>query len=391
MIRRSSLHDTSLLLQEFPVLVLSGPRQVGKSTFTRQLSRNLVYPPVFFDLREENDLRLLSHDPAFLLEQYVNNCVIIEGIERLPALIPSMAEIIGQDKRPGRFILTGSVSPAWLKKALPPEQAGQFAFLELTPLHFREARNGKISMQRHWFRGGFPLSLTAKNEANGQRFLVELVRDYVEKDLSRISGVNISERVMRNFWQMLAANNGAVWNAETYARSLGVSSPTVKRYLEILEAAMLVRQLPSWTLNSAKRLVKAPKVYIRDSGILHAMNRIAGQDQLPMNIAVGASWEGYVVEQIAAVLPQHLNLSYYRTHHGAECDLVLSEGNKPVMAIDIKFSSKPSLSRGFYVGMSDLNLHQGWVIVPKGPLSKPEPSINCIGLTEFLDQIESII
>jgi hypothetical protein len=183
---------------------------------------------------------------------------------------------------------------------------------------------------------------------------------------------------------MLAANNGGIWNAEVYARSLGVSAPTIKRYLDFLEAAFLIRQLPAWYVNANKRLVKSPKIYLRDSGLLHVINRVSAATELPLNIGVGASWEGYVIEQIFQLKPDHIDLYFYRTHHGAECDILLVNGIKPVLALEVKYSSIPVLSKGFYAVMDDLNLDKGWVIVPRGSSFKINEKVECSNLTDFL-------
>ena len=175
-----------------------------------------------------------------------------------------------------------------------------------------------------------------------------------------------------------------ILRTETYARSLGITGPTIKRYLDFLEGAFLIRQLPAWFVNANKRLVKAPKIYLRDSGLLHVINRIGSANDLPLNIGVGASWEGYVIEQIAQLKPAHIDMYYYRTHHGAECDLLLVNGMKPVLGIEIKYSSTPVLSKGFYSVMDDLKLPEGWVIIPRGSSSALSKNLHISNLHDFL-------
>ena len=192
---------------------------------------------------------------------------------------------------------------------------------------------------------------------------------------------------MRNFLYMLASQSGGIWNAENYARALGVSATTIKRYLDFLEGAFLARQLPAWSVNAGKRLTKAPKVYIRDSGLLHILNRIQTPAQLPLHLIVGASWEGYVVEQISQLKPNHIDLYYYRTHQGAECDLLLVNGLEPIMAVEIKYSSNPSVPKGFYIVLDDLKLKQGHVIIPKNAPFRLNEQVQCSNLQHFLTRI----
>ena len=186
---------------------------------------------------------------------------------------------------------------------------------------------------------------------------------------------------------MLAAQNGGIWNAESYARALGITGNTVKRYLDFLEGAFLVRQLTAWYINAGKRLVKAPKIYIRDSGLLHTLNRVPSAEQLPLQLIVGASWEGYVIEQVNQLKPEHIDLYYYRTQHGAECDLLLVSGLTPVIAVEIKYSSTPSLSKGFYTVMDDLKLDKGFVITPGSEAYKLDERVEVGNLMYFLTEI----
>lgn len=385
MIKRKASEELMVLMQEFPAVALLGPRQVGKTTLTRQLAGKLKLDTLYLDLESDTDLQRLA-DPEFLFDQYADKCVILDEVQRMPELFRQLRPLIDKKRTPGRFILTGSASPD-LVKGVSESLAGRIAFLELTPINLAEAKKSRISQTRHWFRGGFPDALTSKTDNGYVRWAENFIRSYIERDLSLLFGTNLSEKLIRNFWYMLAAENGGIWNAENYARSLGTTSPTVKRYLDFLEGAFLVRQLPAWFVNATKRLVKAPKVYIRDSGILHSLNRIDSQQQLPMSLIVGASWEGYVIEQIAALKPRHLDMYYYRTHHGAECDVVLTKGTRPVLAIEIKFAGNPSLSKGFYTSLEDLKLEHGYVIVPKGESFRLNKSTTFINLQDFLEQV----
>lgn len=383
MVTRLATKDISVLLSEFPAIALLGPRQVGKTTLVKSLVSNTETDILYFDLESDADIAKLK-DAEYIFSQYKDHCIILDEVQRMPKLFSQLRPVIDNYRKPGRFILTGSASPEFVK-GVSESLAGRIAFIELSPINLLEALKNNITQEQHWFRGGFPLALTSSNDKSFIRWTENFIRTYIERDLSLLFGVKLQEKLMRNFWYMLAANNGSIWNSETYARSLGITAPTIKRYLDFLEGSFLVRQLQAWFINSNKRLVKSPKVYLRDSGLLHVINRIASAEELPINIGVGASWEGYVVEQVAQLKPAHLDLYYYRTHHGAECDILLVNGIRPVMAIEIKFSTSPVLSKGFYSVMDDLSLTEGWVIVPNGKTYKINDKIYCSNLTDFLN------
>lgn len=382
MITRLAAKHLDILLAEFPAIALLGPRQVGKTTLAKLLVKKHQKEILYFDLESDADVAKLK-DPEYIFNEYKDHCIILDEVQRVPKLFSQLRPIIDAYRKPGRFILTGSASPD-LVKGVSESLAGRIAFNELSPINLVEAKKSNIGQQQHWFRGGFPLALTAADDKAFIRWTENFIRTYIERDLSLLFGVKLQEKLIRNFWFMLAANNGGIWNSETYARSLGISGPTIKRYLDFLEGAFLIRQLPAWFVNTSKRLVKAPKIYLRDSGLLHVINRISSATELPLNIGVGASWEGYVIEQIFQLKPPHIDMYYYRTHHGAECDVLLVNGIKPVLGIEIKYSSNPVLSKGFYSVMDDLNLPEGRVITPKGSSSKLHPKIECSNLSDFL-------
>ncbi len=385
MITRGLTPYIDTLLNEFPAVALLGPRQVGKTTLAQAILKKQKKKTLYFDLENDRDIARLK-DPDFVFDQYPDHCIVLDEIQRMPGLFAGLRPVIDRHRKPGRFILTGSASPE-LVKGVSESLAGRIAFAELAPVNLPEAKKAGLGQSLHWFRGGFPLALTAKNDDSFIRWTENFIRTYVERDLSLLFGVNLSEKIMRNFWYMLAGNNGAIWSAENYARSLGVSSPTIKRYLDFMEGAFLVRQLPAWFVNTKKRLVKAPKVYLRDSGLLHTLNRIHAAKDLPLHLGLGASWEGYVIEQVHQLKPPHIDLFYYRTHHGAECDLLLVEGIKPRMAVEIKHGATPVLSKGFYNVMDDLKIRQGFVIVPLGESYPLNKQIQCSGLVKFLTEV----
>ena len=389
MIERFIRDQIASLLRTFPAVALLGPRQVGKTTLTRELIRNSLDDVVYFDLENDDDIARMEN-PAFLFEQYPEACIVLDEIQRMPDLFRQLRPIIDQYRVPGRFILTGAASPA-LVKGVSESLAGRIAFAELSPVNLLEALNSGITQEQHWFRGGFPTALTSATDTEFTLWAANFIRAYIERDLSLLFGVSLSEVLIRNFWYMLAANTGGIWTAENYARALGVSSTTIKRYLDFMEGAFMVRQLPAWYINMEKRVVKAPKVYIRDSGLLHQLNRIKSSRELPLNLIVGASWEGYVIEQIYQLKPAQLEMYYYRTHHGAECDLILVDGLKPVAAIEIKYATVPSISKGFYNVLDDLKVKRAFVITPGEKHYSIDDKTVVSGLQIFLKNILSEI
>jgi uncharacterized protein len=212
----------------------------------------------------------------------------------------------------------------------------------------------KISVQKHWFLGGFPEAITARSYAASIIWLNNFIKSYIERDLNQLFNIELNTSIVRNFWRMLAHNNGGIYNAENYARSLSITGPTVKKYLDYLEGAFLVRRLYPWYVNVNKRIVKSPKLYIRDSGLLHRLANISNLDELTGNILIGASWEGYVVEQIAQCMPDHLSMFFYRTQDGAEVDIVLVNQQSVAACIEIKLKPQ-TLQKGFFEAVKTLS------------------------------------
>ena len=383
MIKRIIAKELALMLSSFPAVALLGPRQVGKTTLTRELLKGSIHEVIYFDLENDDDI-VRMQNPAFLFEQYQDACIVLDEIQRMPDLFRQLRPIIDKHRRAGRFILTGSASPA-LVKGVSESLAGRIAFVEMSPINLLEALSSGITQEQHWFRGGFPDALTSTTDEQFTLWAENFIKAYIERDLNLLFGVNLSEVLIRNFWYMLAANTGSIWTAERYSKALGVTSNTIKRYLDFMEGAFMVRQLPAWYINVEKRVVKAPKVYIRDSGLLHQLNRIRSTRELPLNLIVGDSWEGYVIEQIYQLKPRHLEMYYYRTHNGAECDLILVDGLKPVVAVEIKYAAIPSLSRGFYTILEDLKIERAFVITPGEKQYSLNETTAVSGLRFFLE------
>jgi predicted AAA+ superfamily ATPase len=316
------------------------------------------------------------------LEANKTKCVILDEVQLLPHLFSELRPIIDEYRKPGRFILLGSASPG-LVKGVSESLAGRISYTELTPVALLESPRN-VARQKHWLRGGFPSALLAKTDVQATQWFESFTRSYIERDLEYLFGVNLSSGIIQKLWSMLAHANGSIWNAEVFARSLGITAPTVLRYIDYLEGAYLIRRLQPWFLNAKKRLVKAPKIYMRDSGILHHLLRLDSIDEVLGHPAAGLSWEGYVIEQIYSHKPQGLQMFYYRTHIGAECDVVLVKGITPVACIEIKLSNAPMVSKGFYSCIEDLSPRKKFVITPSSEEYHAKEQIMITNLFSFL-------
>lgn len=345
MIPRFAAPELHALLKQYPAVGLIGARQVGKTTLAQALVRQTQKPMRYFDLERLEDFQRLQADPGFFLEQYQDECVIIDEVQRMPGLFAELRSLIDRKRVPGRFLLLGSASPLLMRQTAD-SLAGRIAYLTLHPLHQTEVAPATEHLRKHWWRGGFPESWLAPTDAWSADWREQFVRTYVERDLPAL-GLNTDPVRFRMFLQLLAAANGNLWNAESVSRSLGLSGNTIKHYLSFLESSFFVHILRPYFANVGKRLVKSPKVYVADSGLLHALSGIVRPDDLPVHPAAGNSWEGYVIAQIIAKLPLGVEPFFYRTADGTECDLVLVRGLRPFACIEIKLGNVAGVSRGF--------------------------------------------
>lgn len=377
-----------VLLKEFPAVAILGPRQVGKSTLAKLTAAGSKKPVLYLDMELQSDRRKVDDAESFF-EANRDKLIVIDEIQQMPELFTALRPEIDTLRKPGRFIVTGSANPQFIK-GVSESLAGRIAYMPLTPFKITELAGTKYTLQRHWFRGGFPNALLAKNDEAFHRWMESYIQSFIQRDLQLLFDVSLPSLVIRNLWTMIAHNNGGILNAETYARAIGVSSPTVKRYLGFLEAAFLIRQLPPWFANSNKRLVKSPRIYIRDSGILHHLTHIATAANLVGNIVVGASWEGYVTEEIIRHLPDYLLPYFYRTHNGAEVDLVLVKNNKPVAAIEVKHSKAPVLSEGFYHAVQELGTVKNFLIYTGVDEYTTKQKVLVCSLPGFIDKIKKL-
>lgn len=344
-------------LEQFPVVGLVGARQVGKTTMARQVAREAGADAIRLDLERPSDQRKLA-DPELYLEQHRQHLVVLDEIQRIPELFQLLRALVDEDRRPGRFLVLGSASPDLLQGA-SESLAGRIRFLELGPLELREV--GPEAFQSLWLRGGFPDSFLAGSNAASMDWRDSFIMTHLERDIPLL-GLRLPPAQLRRFWQMIAHGHGGLWNASRLAVSLGISAPTVRRYLDVLEDTYMVRQLQPFHANLGKRLVKQPKVYVRDSGLLHALLGVRSMEDLLGNPSAGASWEGFVIEQILAAVPASWRPTFYRTSAGAELDLVLERpGNLKPLGIEVKLTKAAAPTRGFWQALEDIGA-QGVVV-----------------------------
>lgn len=357
---RNATSDLLELIAERPAVALVGPRQVGKTTLLRFITNRLGKSVTYLDLESDQDLSRLQH-PEFYLAERQNELVILDEIQRLPELFPVLRSLIDQHRVPGRFVLLGSASPRLLQHS-SESLAGRIAYLELQPLTWLEVQS-ELTYHQHWLRGGYPDMLLASSDRTASRRMNDFIQTYVERDLP-ILGLSASPVRIRTLLSMLVSVHANQLNMSELARALSVSVPTIQTYLNFLEQAFLIRRLAPYFVNISKRLVKAPKLYLRDSGMFHALATISTTDALSNSLHVGSSWEGYIVQQLIASLSYDTQFFYYRTADGSELDLVLVRGNQPVVGIEIKYTNAPTLSRGNYVASRDLGNIPLLVVTP---------------------------
>lgn len=343
-------------LKQFPVVAILGPRQCGKSTLARKILQNFE-KSVYLDLEIPSELSRLDDAEAFLRANS-DSLVCLDEIQRKPEIFPLIRGLTDITRSAGQILVLGSASPDLLRQT-SESLAGRIAYLDLTPFLVSETGVGHI--RRHWFRGGFPESFLAATDDESLVWRMDFIRTYLERDIPMF-GFNISTQTIHRLWMMLAHSTGQVLNQSKLAESLGISAPTVKFYIDILEKTYMARILYPLFTNLKKRLVKRPKVYLRDTGILHALLEIRSENELFGHPVYGSSWESFALEQTCSNLPDW-RPSFYRTEKGAEIDLVLEKGLRRI-AVEFKASSAPKPARGLYHAMQDLEISEAYIVAP---------------------------
>lgn len=391
MIKRKCQDSIIELLNESPAVGILGPRQVGKTTLAEEIALSISPNPIYLDLESPTDLAKLTEPEAYF-DLHKGKLIILDEIQRTPELFAVLRGVIDRRRREGfrtaQFLILGSASLDLLKQA-SESLAGRIAYQELTGINSLEITNLKDTNQENlWLRGGFPDSLLAKTDAASFRWRQNFISTYLERDVPQF-GSRIPAVTLRRLWTMLAHHQGGQLNTAQLGASLGITIPTVKRYIELLEDLFLVRTLFPWSGNVGKRLVKTPKVYIRDSGLTHALLNLTTLDDLVGHPIVGASWEGFVIENILSCLPQGVTSWFYRTSAGAEIDLVIEVNHQERYAIEVKRSLSPTVSKGFYLGCEDIKATKRYVVYPGKERYPSTDGIIVTSLVELMEELQS--
>lgn len=380
MIKRALYPNLVNAIENNPAVALLGPRQVGKTTLALEAGRR--FNAHYLDLESEQDRAKLSQ-PELYLADHRDKLVILDEVHRAPGLFPVLRGLIDQARRDGRksaqYLLLGSASLDLLKQS-GESLAGRIAYLELAPFNVLETQD--LPRDDLWVRGGFPESLLAPDALRSQRWRQDFIRTYLERDIPQF-GPRIAAETLRRFWVMLAHHQGGLLNTAQFARNLGVDAKTAAGYFDLMADLLIVRRLPAWHANLGKRLVKSPKVYVRDSGLAHALLNVADKETLLAHTIVGQSWECFVIENLLVSAGEKSQGYFYRTGGGAEIDLLLAWPDGKLWAVEIKRSLSPKLERGFHAACEDLAPVRKFVVYPGRERYRVAPDIEVVPLEEL--------
>lgn len=382
LIQREITDTVKTRLKNYPAVALLGARQVGKSTIAAMVIAQ-IQKAIHLDLERPADLNKLT-DPEAFFAQFSDHMICLDEIQRVPDIFPVLRSVIDRNKRDGQFLILGSASRDLIRQS-SESLAGRLSYIEITPFSQREA--SFTDQPTHWLQGGYPRSLLTDNNEISVQWREDYIRTFLERDIPQL-GFRIPANTIGRFWRMLAHSHGQVINASKLAGSMGVSSHTIRKYIDLLEQTFMVRTLSPYSGNLKKRLVKSPKVYIRDTGILHALLSIETMEDLFSHPVYGASYEGYVIENIVPRLPRW-QASYYRTSNNAEIDLVLTKGIKKI-AIEIKSSTSPKVSKRFWNCIEAVAPNQTVVIAPVEEQYPIADQVMVLPLHAFLNTLESV-
>jgi hypothetical protein len=390
MIKRQVQTEIAQLLEEFPAVGVLGPRQVGKTTLAETIAAAAVPEPIYLDLETPSEAAKLK-EPEGYFELHKGKLIILDEIQRVPELFQILRGVIDRRRkeglRTGQFLILGSASLDLLQQS-SESLAGRIAYKELTGLTIAEVDHKSTNdLDKLWTRGGFPDSFLAKSNEASLRWRLNFINTYLERDVPQL-GPRIPATTLRNLWTMLAHSQGGQLNIAQLGNNLDVAASTAKRYVELLEDLLLIRTLRPWSGNVGKRLVKAPKVYIRDSGITHALLNLTTLDDLLGHPVVGASWEGFVLESLLSCLPIGVTPWFYRTAAGAEIDLVIEKNSKEKYAIEIKRSLAPSVSKGFHLGCDDIKATKRFIVYPGKERFPVTKEITAISILDMMNELK---
>ena len=389
-IDRQATDELQQSLSHNPVTALIGPRQCGKSTLARHVLQSRK-DALILDLELPSDMRKLG-DPELFLQEHADRLICIDEVQLKPDLFPLLRALVDKDRRPGRFLLLGSASRDLVRRS-GETLAGRIHYLELTPFTWTELENSTskkgLDFKKHWWRGGFPPAFLANNDAQSDAWRRDMIQDYLSRDIPAF-GFTIPIPAMARFWKMVAHYHGGLLNASKFGQSMDMSHNTVRKYIDILEQTFMVRILRPLEISLKKRLVKSPKIYLRDSGLLHTLMEIDNMTELYGHPVFGASWEGWCIEQLITKLPLWQPF-FYRTSSGEEIDLVLTKGRKR-LTFEIKASLTPHLSKGFSDTMAALKPERTWVVCPMTDPGYPiQSGARVVGINDCLKEMDAFL
>jgi predicted AAA+ superfamily ATPase len=389
MIARNAFHSVNEALARQSAVALIGPRQVGKTTLSLTIAENV--PSLYLDLESLED-RVKLVDPALFLRNYEDRLVILDEIHRVPELFQTLRGLIDEGRRRGRrngrFLILGSASMDLLRQS-SESLAGRISYVDMGPFNILEILFSKYSSLNLWVRGGFPDSYLGENDNQSFLWRKDFIRSYLERDVA-LFGPRVPAETLERLWTMLAYCQGTLLNVSQLASSLMISAQTTTRYIDLLVDLLLVRRLRPFYQNVGKRLVKSPKIYIRDSGILHALLGIKDYNTLAGHPVIGASWEGYVIENLLATAPTNTVASFYRTSAGAEIDLILEIPGHGLWAIEIKQGLIPKPKKGFYLACEDLKPNRRFCVYSGKEKYFINPRIEAISLEDLATMLSSL-
>lgn len=382
-IPRMLQEEVQASLLKNPVTAVLGPRQCGKSTLVKQMIAPLD-DVLYLDLERPSDIQKME-DPEWFLSSQDDKLICLDEIQRLPEIFPLIRSLVDEHRMPGRFLILGSASRELIKQS-SESLAGRISYKTLTPFLWSEL-SGIISLETYISRGGFPLSTLSNSDSDSYEWRLDFISTFLERDLLQFAG--FTAVTMRRLWQMLAHNNGQTLNLSRLGESLGVSHTTIRNYVDLLEHTFMVKQLPPWNGNTKKRLVKSPKVYLTDSGITAALLQLNGFEQVAGHPVFGSLWESVVFMQLNAHIP-HAEFSFYRTNHGHELDFILSFPDS-IIAIECKASVAPSVSKGTYKALEDVNPDHTFVVAPVDKGYSMTKGIEVVSLSELVEKLTDLM
>ena len=380
MINRSLCAQLFDFLDHFPVIGIVGPRQVGKTTLIKKNLHKFKKKAIYLDLESPEDYNKLS-DPELFLSRLADKTVIIDEIQHLPELFPVLRSLVDRDRKPARFVILGSASPDLIRDS-SESLAGRIAYLELNPLDIVEL-NEVRSVEHIWLKGGFPNAVLEHRDEIARYWMQNLIKTYIERDLPLL-GLGAPVKTTEKLWTMLAHVNGNLLNYSQLAGSLGLSSNTVKSHIDFFEKSFLIRTLQPFHINTKKRLVKSPKIYFRDTGILHHMLRVFNHNELLGHPGSGNSWEAFAIQQIINNLALGFDPHFYRTQDGSELDLIISKGTRIIAGIEIKHTNAPKLTKGNTLAIETLQSKTNFILTPSSDDYPVRDSVRVCSLERFV-------